>query len=412
MILRAKYIIASPDTVIENGIVNVQGHMIKSVGHSTTSRSACDLGNAIITPGLINPHTHLEGPELYGGIKPLDAPKLRPPQKFTEWAQKVIRTRKSLSLKYMNKTVAHGYQVCIQNGITAIGDHTHLMRVAKAQEKSSLRRIVFEEIFNLDPVTAGVTFNDVRMTCKLLHINKLLAVGFAPHSPYSVSGQLYQKLFALAKTYNCILSTHLSEHEEEVEFTLTGNGRMVRYLKKIARYYDTWSPPYCTPVEYMHRLGVLKPPAFFVHCNYLTQNDIKLLAQSGASVVYCPNSHRYFGHKNHPLLRLLKAGVNVALGTDGLGSNFDLHILKEMKFVAENYTGLNPAQIFRMGTINAARTLRLHHKIGVLKPGFEADIAVFPINGQVRTKDVIPYLINSTPKSVMTMVAGKVVGKV
>ncbi|MFA5794546.1 MAG: amidohydrolase family protein [Candidatus Brocadiia bacterium] len=408
MLLRAKYVIPEAGKVIENGYVSIGGHTIKSVSHIKSLGRVYDLGNAVLIPGLINPHAHLEGPELYGGIKPQGAPRLKPPQSFTEWAQKVIKTRKLLTIDFMNKTVAHGYKVCIQNGITTVGDHTHLLRVAQAQLKAPIRRFVFEEIFNLDPVSANVTAKDAKFICRSVRQSPLFNVGFAPHSPYSVSGPLYQKLFSMARSHGCIMSTHLSELKEEVAFTKNGNGKMVGYLKKIARYYDTWEPPFCTPVEYMDKLGTLSPPAFFVHCNYLTPNDIRLLAKSGVSVVFCPNSHRYFGHRNHPFRKLLKAGINVSLGTDGLGSNADLHILKEMKYVAENYNGLSYFQIFKMGTINGARTLNIHKKVGVLKPGYQADIAGFSIRGNIKPKELLPYLIHTAPHSILTMVAGKI----
>ncbi|MFH1227801.1 MAG: amidohydrolase family protein [Planctomycetota bacterium] len=408
MILRAKYIIVDPETIIQDGYISVSGHIVKSVSRGKCRGPVRDLGDVVLSPGLVNSHTHLEGPELYGGVQPPGAPKLRPPQRFTDWAQKVIKIRKSLAVGYINKTVAHGYKVCVRNGITTVGDHTHILINARAQLEAPIRRFIFEEIFNLNPVTADLTYRQVKTVCGSIQQNSLLHVGLAPHSPYSVSGPLYRKLFAFARAHGSIMSTHLSEHKEEVAFTKTGNGKMVTYLKKIVRFYDTWKHPYCTPVGYMHKLGILKPPAFFVHCNYLSRNDISLLADSGASVVFCPNSHHYFGHRDHPFRQLLKSGVNVSLGTDGLGSNADLHILKEMKYIADNYRGPGYSEIFRMGTVNGARTLNLHKKIGALKAGYQADIAAFPIKADISANEVIPYLIHNTPQSVLTMVSGKI----
>ncbi|HLD35569.1 MAG TPA: amidohydrolase family protein, partial [Planctomycetota bacterium] len=119
-----------------------------------------------------------------------------------------------------------------------------------------------------------------------------------------------------------------------------------------------------------------------------------------------------FGHSNHPFRALLKSGVNVCLGTDGLGSNKDLSILNEMNFIRKNHRDLSPNQIFKMGTINGARTIGLADKIGALKAGYAADIAVFPINNGKQLKnpyDALTYLIEKTPQSIFTMVNGTTV---
>lgn len=415
IILRAKYIIITPDIILENSSISVEKGVIKDIfyGPGLNKRGQVyDFGNSIISPGLINSHTHLEGPPLYGYAKN----PIRPPQQFTEWAQKVIARRKELTPADYLKTINYGYNISIRNGITTVVDHTRLRFTLPAHRKAKLRRILVEEAICLDKTRARDTLSIVKNALRHAgkYSNGLLRPGLAPHSPFSVSPELYQMLFKLARQKGLPLSTHLSELKEEVEFLKTGSGKMLSYLKKIGRQTDNWHPPRTTPIGYMKKLGLLKPPAFFVHCNYLTGNDIKLLATSGSSVVYCPNSHHYFGHRNHPFRELLQAGVNVSLGTDGLGSNKDLSILKEMNFIRRNYRDFSPNEIYRMGTINGARTIGLADKIGALKTGYAADIAVFPIRNKRQFKhpdNALTYLIEQTPNSIFTMVNGSVVTK-
>ncbi|MBI4713083.1 MAG: amidohydrolase family protein [Planctomycetes bacterium] len=433
--LRAKYLVIDPVTIIENGVVAVEGSVVKYAGsasHCLPGGQTKDLGDSIITPGLINPHTHLEGPELYGGTPPPDVARIKPPQSFINWAQKVIAVRKQLSPDYLVQAVTNGYNTCIRNGITTIADHTHLARVGQTHLNKPIRRFLVEEAVNLDKTTADDTLKQIKTNINVPEgirdeppdvtsgRGNLINIGLAPHSVYSVSDKLYQQLFALAGNKGLIFSTHLSELKEEVEFIKTGKGRLLGYLKKIGRYpperpgragTDNWKAPGVSPVQYLHKLGILKPPAFFVHCNYLSTGDIKLLSASGASVVFCPNSHHYFGHRHHPFMKLLKAGVNVALGTDGLGSNSDLSILKEMRFVYNPRGGLNPSQIFKLGTLNGAKTLNLHNRIGALNPYYQADIVAFPIKGRrlSSTKQVLPYLIETAPQCNFMMVAGRVI---
>ncbi|MBI5779749.1 MAG: amidohydrolase family protein [Planctomycetes bacterium] len=415
IILRAKYIIITPDIILENSAIAVEKGVIKDIFYGPTKTikgKTFDFGNAIISPGLINAHTHLEGPPLYGYSRN----PIKPPQQFTEWAQKVIARRKDLKVKDYLRIIKHSYGISARNGITTLVDHTRLRFTLPAHRKAKLRRILVEEAISLDKTKARETLARVKDTLRYAnrHSNGLLRTGIAPHSPFSVSPELYKMLFNLARQKKVILSTHLSELKEEVEFLNAGCGKMVTYLRKIGRQTDNWRPPRTTPVGYMKKLGMLKPPAFFIHCNYLTANDIKLLTASGSSVVYCPNSHHYFGHRKHPFRELLASGVNVSLGTDGLGSNKDLSILSEMNFIRRNHRDLSPSQIYRMGTINGARTVGLVDKIGALKTGYAADIAVFPIKpGRKISKpnDVLAYLIEKTPQSIFTMVNGSVVPK-
>jgi len=372
-----------------------------------------DFGESIITAGLINAHTHLEGPELYGySNKPL-----KPPQQFTDWAQKIIAFRKTMTPDDYAKIITRGYNICAQNGTTTVVDHTHIRYTLETHRKSHLRRFLLEETIALDGMKAEETLVRTKDTLKnawsYSRKNKdtLMQIGIAPHSTYSVSPELYKMLFRLASDKGTLLSTHLAELKEEMEFLKTGKGKMLSYLRAIGRDTPNWSYPELSPVAYLKKLGILKPPSFFIHCNYLSENDIDLLAESGSSVVFCPQSQSYFGHRNHPFRKLLKAGVNVSLGTDSLSSNSDLSILKEMHFIWENYKGLTPNEIFKMGTINGAKALRLGNRIGVLKPGYAADIAVFPIKNfsPKSLKQVIVYLIEQTPKSIFTMVNGSII---
>lgn len=433
--LKAKYIVVSPDIILENASISIEKGVIQDISRQSFSLKAqpmgrrrapsrrsgkgvtYDLGESIIIPGLVNAHTHLEGPALYGYCK--KSLCLKPPQEFTGWAPKVIACRKEMEPDDYARTVEQGYALSAQNGVTALADHTHIKLTFKSHLKSRLRRFLVEEIVALDKTKSQESVLKTKDTLKYaksyLRKNKddgLLHIGVAPHSPFSVSPELYKMLFSIACQENILLSTHLSELKEEVEFLKTGKGKIKAYLRKIGRETPNWSHPRLSPVAYFKKLGILKPPSFFIHCNYLSKSDIDLLSNSSSSVVFCPNSHHYFGHRNHPFKELLKAGVNVSLGTDSLGSNSDLSILKEMQFIWENYTGLTPQEIFKMGTINGVKTLRLGKKIGVLKPGYLADLAVFPIknNSSVkRSNDVIVYLIEQTPKSIFTMVNGSIV---
>ncbi|HHT9133084.1 MAG TPA: amidohydrolase family protein, partial [Candidatus Tripitaka californicus] len=121
---------------------------------------------------------------------------------------------------------------------------------------------------------------------------------------------------------------------------------------------------------------------------------------------YCPRSHRYFGHSEHPFQDLLKRGINVALGTDSLASNQSLSILDEARFLHENYPGLDPVEIFSMATEGGAKALRLEEKIGRLIPGMEADLAVIELPSGEGT--VYDRMLAPEARVILTRVAGRV----
>jgi len=415
MIIRAKFLMIDPFTLIENGAVKINGNRITQSGkfplvNKSSKNGLIDLGDAMIMPGLVNPHTHLEGPEVYGGSMPSGEKRLSPPQAFTDWAEKVISIRLRMSSEGYKKSTVNGYQVLIQNGITMAGDHTHLAHTWSVHKTAKIRRVLFEEIVDLNPLSALQSFAGLTKRIKKIPVNDLIRVGVAPHAPYSVSAELYQQLFKFARKRKMPFSTHLSELKDESELMIKGTGKIKAYLKKVGRDNHYWRYPGTTSVRYMEKLGILKAPAFFVHCNYLSNRDIRSIAKAGVNVVFCPNSHNYFGHRNHPFRKLLKQKVTIALGTDGLGSNADLSILKEMKYIQDNYSGINTSLLFQMGITNGLKTLGADKKLGELKPGFLADLTAFPLRRNITPPERVKQnLIETAPKCIFTMVNGRTI---
>jgi cytosine/adenosine deaminase-related metal-dependent hydrolase len=141
-----------------------------------------------------------------------------------------------------------------------------------------------------------------------------------------------------------------------------------------------------------------------IHCNYITDEEISLIKSSGASVAFCPRSHRFFGHTNHPVRKLLDAGINVGLGTDSLASNDTLSILDEMKFLFLHYA-ISPKNLLAMATLNGAKALGLESKVGQIKEGFEADLCGIRLP-DAYPKDVYDQFLDAASENIFTMVSG------
>jgi len=159
------------------------------------------------------------------------------------------------------------------------------------------------------------------------------------------------------------------------------------------------------PVVWLRDLGVLAPLTTIVHGNYLDASEIECLAASGASVVYCPRSHAFFGHEPHPVQELLAAGVTVALGTDSLASNQSLSMLDELAFLHRARPDLEPVDLLRMATVNGARALQV--PVGELRSGCLADLIAIQRPGIKRQNDVLPALFGGEARLVLAMVGGK-----
>jgi cytosine/adenosine deaminase-related metal-dependent hydrolase len=112
-----------------------------------------------------------------------------------------------------------------------------------------------------------------------------------------------------------------------------------------------------TPVAFVDEAGGLGPDTIVVHANYLTDDDVRLIAQAGASVVHCPGSYRFFGHEGFRLRDLLDAGVNVCLGSDSLASNDTLSVLDAMRELKGNQPWLSDETVLAMGVENGLRAL-------------------------------------------------------
>jgi len=128
-------------------------------------------------------------------------------------------------------------------------------------------------------------------------------------------------------------------------------------------------------------LGLLSSRLMAVHATQLKNEEINLLANNGVSVIHCPESNLKLASGVCPIPKLLKAGVNVALGTDGAASNDDLDILGEMRTAAllakafsRDASIVPAATALRMATINGAKALGMDHIIGSFVPGKSADI--------------------------------------
>ncbi|MEK7699795.1 MAG: amidohydrolase family protein, partial [Planctomycetota bacterium] len=412
IIVRAKYLISTPGRCIENGAVAVEGAKIHRVGLWGEMEALpgiekiIDLGNAVIIPGLINAHTHLDLTNLHNRIKATN--------NFTHWVFQVIVARMRWKDEDYASSIEKGAKLCIESGVTTVADISNTGHAFSVLKNSPLRKVIFKEIIGLRPEQAADIMKKLKEELSQVKTDALLSVGLSPHAPYSVSRELYQAASGFAGESRMPVCTHLAETQDEIEFLTKGTGSFPTFLRQIRALPDAWKPPGTTPVRYLNELGVVNNRTLLIHCNYVSDEEVAILQSSGASVAFCPGSHRFFGHTNHPVQRFLDAGINVGIGTDSLASNDTLSVLDELKSLSTNHA-LSPQTLISMATINGAKAIGLESKVGQLREGFEADICgvglpEHPADTSTASGncDVYQRLFSPASKNIFTMIAGVV----
>jgi 5-methylthioadenosine/S-adenosylhomocysteine deaminase len=197
--------------------------------------------------------------------------------------------------------------------------------------------------------------------------NNLVHIGFGPHAPYTVSDEPLKKIAVLAQEMDTPIHIHLHETAEEVEESIQKYGMR--------------------PTQRLMNLGLLSPLTQCVHMTQINESDIAILQQSGAHVIHCPESNLKLASGFCPVDKLMKAGINIALGTDGAASNNDLDLFSELKTaallakaVSNNAAALDAHSALRMATLNGAKALGIDDQVGSLEVGKQADIAAIYFN--------------------------------
>lgn len=403
-IVKAKYLIPNPERCIENGAVAIKGPKIHRVGTFDDIRmltgidKIIDLGNAVILPGLINIHTHLDLTNLHGRIKPTS--------NFTHWVFQLVGARIRWNAADYTSSTEKGIRFCIEAGTTTVADIANTEYSFSALKKSPLRKIVYKEVIALNPDHARDVLTKIQAELSVYESDDLFHTGLSPHAPYSVSKELYQAVAQFASQTGIPVCTHIAETQDEIEFLTKGAGNFPGFLRQLRAMPDNWQPSGLTPIQYLKGTGMLDNHPLLIHCNYVTDEEISAIKSAGASVAFCPRSHQFFGHAQHPVHRLLSAGVNVGLGTDSLASNDTLSILDEMKFLFLHYA-ISPETILSMATVNGAKALGLESHVGQIRENFEADLCGIRLP-DFHSKDIYHQIFSAASKNIFTMISGVV----
>jgi cytosine/adenosine deaminase-related metal-dependent hydrolase len=354
---------------IENGAVVVEGDRIAAVGTSEELGEGAHFEDAVIVPGFVNAHSHLEY-AVYGGFGDGLA--------FGPWIRLHIERKGRIGWDEYLAIAKLGAAECLRSGITTIADASFGGAAALAAREMGLRGFVCLELFG-----SALTLLDEHAAYRSDLEGELIRVGLSPHAPYSVSTDMYRAAYT-DNVAGTPMVTHLAESDDEVDYLLRGEGPIAEI--------SGVTPPGMTPVRYMASEGLLKAVLVAAHCVKVDAEEIALLAEHDVAVAHCPRSNAILGCGIAPLRELLDAGLRVGLGTDSPASTPSFDMFEEMRTAvytararAERPDALSAGEALTLATLGSASALGLDDEIGSLAPGKRADFTLVSLAGS-------PYL--------------------
>lgn len=377
ILLRAAWVAPMERPVIRDGGVLFAGGRVAAVGSSrelardVPASAVHDYGDAVILPGLVNAHTHLELSLTPCGERPAS---------FERW---VLSLPGRIGPERDFAAAARaGARQSLRFGVTTVGDisqHPHLTR--PALRDGPLRCVSFGEVLGVGPRRWRIDELLPRAIDRQ-HESSTLRTGVSPHAPYSLELPDFRRCIAAARDNGLPLATHLAELPHERRFLEEHAGPLREMLDLIGAWDESVQTYRGGPIAFARDIGLLDlPAAILAHVNYCDDAELHMLAAGRASVVYCPRTHDYFGHAPHRWREMLARGINVAIGTDSCASSPDLDLVAELRHVRAGASDVPAATLWERVTIAGARALGMGDEAGALEPGCHADAVVFPAQG-------------------------------
>ncbi len=417
-VLFARWVLPMSSPPMRNAAVLIKNHTITDVLYrdelsykyppeyvEKLTENAHEYGDAIILPGLINLHTHLD----YSALRCFDVES-----GMFDWICGLVAKASEWKPDQWRASATYGAREAALAGTTCLVDSSFTGLSVHAIAQIGLRAIVGLELFGLRDDEASAVWgnwltrfdalkNTVESVARVAIATERIKLTVAPHAPYTVCPTLWLKATTWAQEKNMPLLAHLSESAEECQWIETSNRRIDEYLTYVKKLRDPnlattesgileeltqirWKGRGLSPTRHLKNYGLLDENLLAAHAVNLDDEDLGLLAQTRVKIAHCPRSNARLRNGRAPLERIIAAGIRFGLGTDGLGSNDDLNLLQEARFAVDLHRACVPdmqwssAQILSSLTIDAAHILNLDQEIGSIEPGKLADLAVFTID--------------------------------
>lgn len=364
---RAKHTLLPDCSIVDGRYVTVADGVITDIGSRPLGR-AIDLGEGLLMPGLVNPHTHLE-------FSLCESPIGQSEMLFSDWIGQVIQYRISIfqeSPELIDDAITAGIAESISHGVTSIGDITTCANL-DVYRNASARIVSFRELLGVSDERELQQITACDEHCDIDGLD----IGLSPHAPYTVAPSLLKYACNAANVSSLPVAMHLAETCEELQLIESRRGRLYERLCEL----DAWNESAYENVRSLNTyIQILASAAksLIIHGNYLTADQLDLISEfkNETAIVYCPRTHKYFGHSRYPLQEIHRRGIPLCLGTDSRSSNPDLDLWSDLLFVREEFPEIAAKELLKMVTSNPAHALGLSGKTGCIEKGLAANLVL------------------------------------
>lgn len=379
-VYRARWVLPVTSPPVREGAVAVEEGRIAWVGPARDAPvgESRDLGDALLLPGLVNAHTHLELTALRGTVPDLP---------FAQWIATLQRAKTSVMTPPLYHDAALlGIAEGLLAGITTYADTCDSGVAIDAMVQMGVRGIMYQEVFGPHPDDCDQSVRELRakLAAHAPKATPLVRLGVSPHAPYTVSDALFEAIRDLTSDEGLPVAVHTAESAEEDAFVVEGSGPFAEAHRRrnipVAARAES-------PVALLERAGLLRADTLLIHAVRTREADVARIARHRCAIAHCPASNARLGHGVAPLLEWIAAGIPVGLGSDSMASNDRMHLLEEARLAyfaqrgrALRHTQITATQVLELATIGAARSLHLGERVGSLEAGKDADLAAFPLD--------------------------------
>jgi cytosine/adenosine deaminase-related metal-dependent hydrolase len=387
----ARWVLPITRPPIENGTVVERDGLITYVGPRSAAPPGedYDLGDAILLPGLVNTHTHLELTAMRGFLEDLC---------FSDWIDKLRQSRDEImDQNALLDSARFGIVEGLEAGITTYADTCSSGVALRAMRDAGVRGIMYQEVFGPDPSHSPVAMRELEARIDVLRLDQteLVSLGVSPHAPYTVSDPLYDAAVRFANSRELPLAMHIAESGPELDLVTRGTGDFAESWQR--RGFNV-SPRARSPIALLEERGALERGPLLIHCVRVDAADIAIIARYRCSVAHCPASNAKFGHGIAPLLPLIAAGIRVGIGSDSVASNNRMDMLDEARLsvlihraATQRHDAFGAHEALQLATIGGARALGIDARVGSLEVGKDADLAAFGISSARTIPTGDPY---------------------
>jgi cytosine/adenosine deaminase-related metal-dependent hydrolase len=399
-VLSADWVVPVEGPPIRDGAVEIddKAGTIAALGPREELGDSVHYDEAVILPGFVNAHTHIEY-DVYAGFGDGLG--------FADWIGLHVQRKARIELADMEAIARLGALNCLRSGVTTIGDCSFSGAAATACSELGLRGTIYLEVFGETDAPIRERFDPMRDRIAPV-LSDDVQLGISPHAPYTCTIELYQA----ADELGLPVATHLAESDAETEFLRTGTGGWESFSDLLVAPLGT------TGIRALADAGLLGPQVIAAHCVKADDEEIGLLAEHDVAVAHCPRSNGILGCGVAPLTALREAGIRIGIATDSPASTPSFDMFDEMRAAivgARARDGrpdaLTAADALKLATLGGARALGLDDSLGSLEPGKQADLTVLSLadTSFVPWEDpVTGAVLGGSPQGVVaTLVSGK-----